>query len=109
METAIVGVLVVLTQLGAVWVSHIKGKRGNLSMDGKLNRLGQDLRTAIDVNHGSLSGEVSRLAAELKTDIATLSSHVIGPDGQNGLRGDVRRLERDLSDIAPRKLGRRRA
>lgn len=90
--------------LGKVWdakFAHPKIKKErNAELDSRLN----SLRTAIDVGHQSLSGEVATLTTNLRTDIATLSAHVIGPDGQNGLRGEVREIKTELAMLAPRKL-----
>lgn len=100
---AVVGGLLVATQLGTVWLAHLKGKKGaktaSEGMDSKLANLGSNLRMAIDTRCDALTEDVTAIRA----DIRTLSSHVIGPDGQNGLRGDVRRIDRELAEIAPRR------
>ena len=105
---AVVGSLLVATQLGTVFVSHLKGKRGQKAqsegMDKKLTSLGNDLRTAINVRCDDLSREVS----EVSGDVRDLKAYVIGPDGQNGLRGDVRVLKEDVRGLLDREMPRTR-
>lgn len=103
---AVVGGILVLTQLGTVWLGHLKGKKGNVTMDGRLTSLGNNLKQIIETRCDTLSDEVTGV----RRDISTLSAHVIGPDGQNGLRGEVRQLKVELAQLAPRKLaaGRKR-
>ena len=97
-----------LTQIGALIAAHLKGKRGDRTTEGRLTAVANDLRTAINVRCDTLTTDLSALATGLRTDISTLSAHVIGPDGQNGLRGDVRKLRTDVDELqTPRR--RRRA
>jgi hypothetical protein len=52
--------------------------------------------------------EIKDAVGELKTEVAAVKSHVIGPDGQNGLRGDVRELKTDVKGLLERERERDR-
>jgi hypothetical protein len=52
--------------------------------------------------------EIKDAVAELKTEVVAVKSHVIGPDGQNGLRGDVRELRADVKGLLDRERERDR-
>ena len=41
--------------------------------------------------------------ASVQTQVRDLSSHVIGPDGENGIRGDVRELKTAVNGILERE------
>lgn len=83
---AIAGVIVI--QLGTVLAAHRKGKQRAPELGRELDKRFMPLDIKID----SLSDEVRDLKA-----------HVIGPDGQNGLRGDVRELKYDVKGILDRE------
>lgn len=68
----------------------------NEELDHRITSLRQAINSATD----SVRADVTTLSGEVKD----LKSHVIGPDGQNGLRGDVRKLQVELAQLAPRKL-----
>ncbi len=55
------------------------------------------------------SNRAMRSIDDLKAGIAELKAYVIGPDGENGLRGDVRELKSDVKGILERERDRRRA
>lgn len=96
---AVVGAAIVIIQVGTVVLAHFKGKKGAKTADERF----ADLRTAIGVGQQSLSDEMVKISTDLRADISKLSAHVIGPDGQNGLREDVRQLKVELAEIAPRR------
>lgn len=48
-------------------------------------------------------GEIRADVGKLGDDMRDLTAHVIGPDGQNGLRGDVRELKEDVRGILERE------
>lgn len=103
---AIVGSLLVMTQLGTVWVAHLKGKKGaktqSEGMDTKLRTLGDGLRMAIDNRCDLLTQEVSSVSGEVKD----LKHTVVGVNGENGIRGELRELKAELRELAPRRLAR---
>lgn len=105
---ALVGGVLVLTQLGTVWVSHLKGKRGTKTaaegLDRRFTTLGADLRLAIDLRADGITRDMAVLSGEMKD----LKAYVIGPDGQNGLRGDVRELKADVKGLMDREPKSRR-
>ncbi len=105
---AIAGAAIIVIQLGTVLISHLKGKKGakvaNEGLDKKLLNLGNDLRTAISLRADSLDSGL----AELKSDVQDLKAYVIGPDGQNGLRGDVRELKTQVTGLLAREPSQRR-
>lgn len=70
-------------------------KERNEELDTRLT----SIRAAIDISNQTIRGDVTTLSGEVRD----LKSHVIGPDGKNGLRGDVRTLQREFAELAPRK------
>lgn len=76
------------TQVGLAVVAHVKGRQ-------RAPELGRELDKRLmpmDIKLDSLSGEVRDLKA-----------HVIGPDGQNGLRSDVKELRTDVKGLLDRE------
>lgn len=55
---------------------------------------------------GRFSEKISLEVREVRDEVRDLSAHVIGPDGQNGLRGDVRELKADVKGILGRERDR---
>lgn len=47
--------------------------------------------------------ESANALTELKTSIAELRAFIVGPDGENGLRGEVRELKDDVKGILERE------
>jgi len=62
-----------------VW-SHLKGKKRDRSMS-------KEFREIKDSVH------------EVKSDIKDLKAYVVGPDGSNGIRADVRDLKSDMNRL----------
>ncbi len=58
----------------------------------------QSIRHAISLTGDGIRAEITELAGEVKD----LKAHVIGPDGQNGLRADVRELKDDVRGLLRR-------
>jgi len=54
----------------------------------------------------SLRAELQKQFADIKLELEQLRAFVIGPDGQNGIRGDVRKAEKRLDDLEERELQR---
>lgn len=104
----LVGAILVATQLGTVLVSHLKGKRGarvaTEGLDRRLATLANDLRTAIGLTGDSIRNDVTSLS----TDVRDLKAYVVGPDGQNGLRGDVKELKTQVTGLLSREPRRKR-
>lgn len=76
------------------------------------HRKGQKRDTRGDVNAATLSrieGKVENVTKDvddLTGDVRDLRAHIVGPDGQNGLRGDVRELKEDVKGILHRERDR---
>ena len=77
---AIVGLVVVLTPIA----NHFKGKKRDAGRKSEFSVLSQK----IDVDDFATTQQFAAVNLELRD----LKSHVIGPDGENGIRGDVRDL-----------------
>lgn len=77
-----------LTQLAALISSHVKGKRRDSTAGSELDKRLLPLNLTI---------------TSLGMDIRDLQAHVIGPDGTNGLRGDVRELKADVRGLLDRE------
>lgn len=60
---------------------------------------GSQQLTQIHNSIGEIRSDVGKLGDEMRD----LTAHVIGPDGQNGLRGDVRELKEDVRGILDRE------
>jgi len=72
----------------------------NAELDQRTNRL----REAIEFHAQDIRAEVREVAATVKD----LSAHVIGPDGQNGLRSEVRDIKLKVDGLLDREPRRRR-
>lgn len=85
-EMVTAGVVGVIVGAGKVW-DHFKGRRRD--------------------QHQTISlGRISQQINEVRDDVRDLSAHVIGPDGKNGLRSDVRKLETRVDGIEERERDR---
>lgn len=59
-------------------------------------------------NHGKRESKdaldaIARKITGVETQVAALSAHVIGPDGENGIRGDVREIKKQVDGILTRE------
>lgn len=79
-ESVVLGVMI---GLGKVW-DHRKGSRRDRLTTSALKSISEDV-------------------GEVKNEVRDLKAHVIGPDGQNGLRSDVRELRADVKGILERE------
>lgn len=79
---------ILLVQIGAIINGAIQRKKQAPQLGRELDKRLMPLDIKID----SLSGEVRDLKA-----------HVIGPDGQNGLRSDVKDLRSDVKGLLERE------
>lgn len=75
-------------------------KERNEELDTRLN----SLRQVISLNHDNLKGDVQAVS----TEVRDLKAYVIGPDGQNGLRGDMRELKGKVEGLLTREPPARR-
>jgi hypothetical protein len=89
-ELAAAGVIF-LTQIASFLASHVKGKKRDRSMG-----------TALDARFTSVHVALE----ELSDEVRDVKAFVIGPDGQNGLRGDVKELKQDVKGILERERDR---
>lgn len=92
-----------VTQAGAVLAIMVNGRK-------RTRHAGVDM----DRRFGDLRGDMRQIAAALQADVGEcrseirdLKAHVIGPDGQNGLRGEVREIKDDVRGLLSRERGRR--
>lgn len=97
--TAVVALCTFLLGAGQAlqaWSAHKKGKKGATHSTAALCRIEEKLDGFI----------ASQTATNHDHDlrIREVSAHVIGPDGENGLRSRVKQLEEHRSDI-PRRVG----
>jgi hypothetical protein len=78
--------------------AHVKGRKGKRDNSVILSRI----EGKVDAHGGRLDAfilEQMETNEHLRAGNAATSAHVIGPDGQNGLRSDVRRLAAELEEI----------
>lgn len=59
-------------------------------------------------NHGKAENakafeRVEKSIAAVEKQVVALSAHVIGPDGENGIRGDVREIKKQVDGILDRE------
>lgn len=80
------------TQIGLALVAHIKGRRRPVETTRQMNLALNNALTPVSIKLDSLSNDVQDLRA-----------HVIGPDGQNGLRSEVREIKSDVRGILERE------
>lgn len=78
--------------LGTAIANHIKGAKREKSQGRTLERGFADLHTTIETR-----------CNQLQEEIRTVSAHVIGPDGENGLRGDVREIKARVIGLEERE------
>lgn len=88
---AIVGLVVVLTPIA----NHFKGKKRDAGRRSEFDVLSKK----IDTNHKETTLQFQAIGKE----VFELKAHVIGPDGENGIRGDVRELKTDVKGILERE------
>lgn len=79
------------------WFDHRKGKTRDTKDIVKSETLNR-----IERNVSHLTKDVD----DLTGDVRDLRAHLVGPDGQNGLRGDVRELKEDVKGILHRERDR---
>jgi hypothetical protein len=82
-EAIVVGVML---GAGKLW-DHFKGRKRDRSSTTALTAIRDDLR-------------------EVKDDVRDLRAFVVGPDGQNGLRGDVREIKSRVIGLEERERDR---
>lgn len=80
-----------LTAAGQWFTSHKKGKQGATMQHKTLERIESKLDTHIT--------EVRNTVAVLQADIVEVRAIVVGPDGENGLRGTLNELRDDVKHI----------
>lgn len=80
------------TQIGLAFVAHIKGRKRPVETTKQMNLALNNALTPVSIKLDSLSNDVQDLRA-----------HVIGPDGQNGLRSEVREIKSDVRGILERE------
>lgn len=84
------GAIGAIVGVGKLW-DHFHGKKRERRDTQKLERIStqiSDVETKVDVMQG---------------DVRDLRGFVIGPDGQNGLRGDMRTLTKRVDGIEDRE------
>ena len=75
-------------------------------------RLGKKRDTRGDINAATLQriernvGNLTKDLDDLSGDVRDLRTLMVGIDGENGLRGDVRELKDDVKEITKRELER---
>lgn len=83
---AIAGMIVI--QIGTILAAHRKGKQR-----------GPELGRELDKRFMPLDIKIDSLAVQVQA----LQAHVIGPDGQNGLRGDFHEIRRRVDGLEDRE------
>lgn len=84
----IVESLLTLAVCGKALTDHLREKRREASRDEKIR--------------GSFHGVHQRLDA-LQLEVHDLTAYVIGPDGENGIRGDVREMKQKIDGLEERE------
>lgn len=75
--------------VAAQWIAaHHKGRNREKSLGDQLDRKLKPLHEGMST---------------LTLEVRDLRAHVIGPDGENGLRGDVRELKEEVSGLLTRE------
>lgn len=78
--------------------SHKKGKTRDHASNSTLTRIENGLH-AVQRDVKRLSSDVG----ELRTETREVRAFVVGPDGENGIRGDVRELKETVKEIEKRE------
>lgn len=79
------------------WSAHKKGKRGATHANSKIDTLVDTINEFVE--------EQRATNHQFDKRISEVSAHVIGPDGENGLRSRVKRLEEALESQRPQDVG----
>lgn len=83
---------VIVIQVSTVIVAHVKGRKRPAEASKQMDRALANALTPVSIKLDSL-----------QNDVQDLRAHVIGPDGQNGLRGDFRDLKEDVRGLLERE------
>lgn len=78
--------------VAAQWLTaHRKGRKRDLALGPELDQR---------------FGPVQKSLTKLSDDVRDLKAHVVGPDGQNGLRGDFRDIAKRVDGLEERERSR---
>jgi hypothetical protein len=94
----IIGLIVAATPM---W-NHYRGKRRDKSQKSAIDELKDALSKQIDDNHRETCATLNAFQLELKD----LRAFVVGPDGENGIRGDLRHLKKEMQGLLERERDR---
>lgn len=89
-----------LTQLGLAYASHRKGAQRPAEQSKQLDRALANALTPVGIKLDSLASDMQ----DMKAHLVTVDSLVRGPDGQNGLRGDLRAAEQRIGELERDRL-----
>lgn len=96
--------IILAMALSKVWDARFAHPRIKKERNEELDSRLISLRTALDIGHQSIRDDLQGVVSRVQD----LSAHVIGPDGQNGLRGEVREMKADVRGLLEREPPRRR-
>lgn len=80
-------------------IDYVDAKRRDRERDEKLEAALTSISNKVD--HSAQSTDARCTAIE--RSVATLSAHIIGPDGENGMRGDLREVKARLIGLEKRE------
>lgn len=83
-------------------LAHIKGRRGKRA---DLTLVSQ-IKTVITETVAAHERDDVRRFTEVRNDLQRLNDHIVGPDGDNGVRGDVREIATRVMGLETRERDR---
>ena len=98
----IVGLNALMIAAAGAATTIINRRHGRTKEAGKkseLTQLKESIEQKIDENHR----ETRETFMEIRLELQTLRGHVVGPDGENGIRGDVRELKTQVNALIERE------
>lgn len=91
-----------LMEFGAIFLllaaksvqEHWSGKKRDSTSDARLNARLNGLKTSLIDRIDPVAAKVDILSGEVRD----VKAHVVGPDGKNGLRGELREFKREVKE-----------
>lgn len=93
---------VLTIQLGGMGAAWLRNRRGPAEQTKRIELALNNALTPVGIKLDSLVGDMQ----DMKEHLATVDSLVRGPDGQNGMRGDLRKVEKRMDEFEERERDR---
>lgn len=92
---------------GLLGIGRWLNRREGVKKDSAAHESRQSIRASLDTLTGTVEG-LRTDVGDLREEVRETRAFVVGPDGQNGLRGDLRKAESRIDAIEDRERERPR-